>query len=556
MRTNTQEPPSTALLEAALAYCPRVLIEQYESKPLLRLAIDVLSVFATFVVVKKVVLLVTRLPLEGYQAWSMTLALVSQVHWLWWVATLLAACLLSVYGALLTPWSKLGWGESRDIETNYRALRIFVVAIAVVVVWPFVTYDYNHFLGQSHTVDRLLAVGLLIALWWRPVFVLPLVVLLFSIMWQFIQPPLGGSILAHKLQVLYPLMLFSSAFLVYSATGRMPCKAFAALLLCMLGAAYWEAALAKFELGWLAHNQLHLIMPAAYSHGWLNALDPNTITKLAQGIRPFETVAQYAVMIIEAACLFILAHRKLAQGLLASLIVFHIGVFVIYGFFFWTWIAVNAATIWLIWRVQPQVFGSRGLIFGIPLVLFGSLWAHAPHLGWLDTRLTYTYQVQGIDMHGNVHDLAPSYFAPYEDVFTMASLSYLADHPALTSPYGVTSDRVLAQTLVNQDLSRELVEQLEARVDYNPRDAKKQRFINFMQTFAHNRAAAENRACWLRALQPPRQFWGRYEHGDCQWDVSLNEVVVKEVTTAFNDTGPEVLRELTVVRIPLETAQN
>ncbi len=110
--------------------------------------------------------------------------------------------------AMWRGWSELDHGI---------ALRRFILVSAFVMAWSFSTYDYNLFFDRGHAVDRLLLIGLLPLIWWRPVFVLPFLAVLIPVIWQF-DHPLGGYSWTDKSMVVRVLILFSAALVMLAMT--------------------------------------------------------------------------------------------------------------------------------------------------------------------------------------------------------------------------------------------------------------------------------------------------------------------------------------------------
>lgn len=492
-------------------------------------------------VLTKVFLQYTRLPENAYTQWSIGAQLVLNSNILLTGAVLVGAAVLCWRGALLARWQVLPQG---------RQLCVFVVLLQLVLTYPFVSYGYNHYFDQAHLLDRIVLLLLALATINRPAFVFPFIGLLMAMIWQFAEPGLGGSIFAHKLQVVYPLILFAAAWLVYAVTRRFPMRTFVVLTSSLVAAAYWQAAVAKHALNWLQTNELHLIIPAAFNHGWLGTMTPQQINQLALALAPLDAPLQYLVMFVEAACVIMLAQRRWAMGLLAALITFHAGVFAYYGFLFWTWATLNAALIWLLASCRPDVFGWRTVLLTAPLIVFGATWAHAPALGWLDTRIGYTYQLQATTLAGEEIRLAPGFFAPYEDAFTMTGFSYLSPHAVLTGPYAVSHDAELAARL-RSPLDITQLQALEADQAPGLDSRRAAVFTGFVRRFVVNRRNNGNRHRWLSYLPSLPQFWGWRTDEQTDPAGKISRIRVIEVTTAFGPDGPVQLRRLQVANITI-----
>lgn len=205
---------------------------------------------------------------------------------------------------------------------------------------------------------------------------------------------------------------------------------------------------------------------AAYAHGWRVSFQPSEIVNLARMISWFDFPMMGFVFLTESAFLFILWRRSLAVVLLSAIMMFHLGVFFLYGYLFWTWILLNAALVILLARDRHKIsiFGRPQLAISVVLIAFSSWWAHPSHLGWYDTRMTYTYRYEATGESGARYTIAPRFFEPYGDVFTMSNFGYLpTDHGMLVYPYGITTNRERAERTL-QARTREEIFFLESEI--------------------------------------------------------------------------------------------
>ncbi len=161
------------------------------ARQILRLSL----LLVTFVAFTTLVERLTHLPTAAYEQTSPSIELVKRVGWLATFVLISATAVLAHLGRLLAPWDALQLG---------RELRLFVVLLGVGIAWPLVTAGHNFYFDQGYLADKVLLVALVPLTWWRPVFVFPLTVVAYLLLWQLGEPSLGGSIFAHKLQVLRP----------------------------------------------------------------------------------------------------------------------------------------------------------------------------------------------------------------------------------------------------------------------------------------------------------------------------------------------------------------
>ncbi len=489
-----------------------------------------------------------KMPLVLYgQPWLVG-AQMERLGWMPLLVLVLGCLWLARRGHLLAGWAD--WGGGRE-------LRLFVVGLGALMVWPFATYGFNHFFDQGHYASRLMLIVLLGLSWWRPVFIFPLLALLYTVMGQLSVYALGGSILAHKLQVLHVLNLFAAAWFVRSLTGHRRVDVFWFLSLCLVAGAYWVAFLAKMQIDWFGYGKTFHALPAAYAHGWLGFLDAERIVAFVDLIRPFDGVMQFAVLLFEGGCLLIFSHRRVAAALLAALVVFHTGVFLLFGFLFWTWMALDAALLALVvsgrMRMPVDVFSRRNLFVSLLLISSAAWWARPPVLGWFDTRVNYTYKIDAHMADGTRVRLAPQFFAPYEDVFTMASFGYLvADHPLLVGPYGVSADRRVAEALREPTDAAGLL-RIERELGAARFDAARSAdFANFIKRFVANRNGSGPMGATWYALAPPRQFWS-FDGSLPDAAVPIHAITVVEQTTYFDDHRIAVVREQEVAHFRIDS---
>ena len=163
---------------------------------------------------------------------------------------------------------RLGW---RQIE-NSGTLRLLIFSIAVIFAWTYSTYDYNLYFDRAHHFDRALLLCLGGLILYHPAFVIPFLLVLHLIVFQF-ELPLRIYSWTDKLAPLQVLILFS-AFLVLRVFRKVRVSVFIFMTLCLVGAHYFAAAQAKLLLGdklfaWVLENRLDNLFVSSYINGWL-----------------------------------------------------------------------------------------------------------------------------------------------------------------------------------------------------------------------------------------------------------------------------------------------
>jgi len=465
------------------------------------------------------------------------------MHWTAAIALLIVTALSVTTGAWKINWHQFEFG---------RQLRKFILLLATVMVWFVVTLDHNAYFNQGFFADRLILLTVLALFFWRPIFIFPLLIVTYMLFWQLAEPRLNnGSHFAHKLQVLHVLNLFAAWFLLHAHNKKYRLSHFIFLTGCLVASAYWVPAFKKILIGWLYEGELFTMHLNAYAHGWLSFLEPQTIVKISSVTAIFEWPMRVFVLVIEAACILFFWKRRFALFLLTSLCVFHLGVFYLFGYFFWTWILLNIAFISLLLRVtsaQHSVFTPPYLVLGVVLIFSAKIWCNPASLAWIDGRLTYTYRFVAVGESQTQYQLPFDYFEPYGDVFTMSNFSYLSDnHKMLANPYGSTN-RSTAKSLQSVKTIDELItlEKNKGWTSYNQEQTK--HFRDFLTQYIRNKNA-NNKNKWLNAIAPPRQFWTQGRGNEYTGQEPIISVIVEEVTTLFNGTELSEIRNLDLMEV-------
>lgn len=450
---------------------------------------------------------------------------------------------------VVSPWQSLQQGHR---------IRLFVCFVSFIVVWPAITLGYNYYFDQYFLVDRLVLALLFILLWWRPVFIYPLIVLTTLLLFQAKQPDLGGSIMAHKLQVINALYIFAGAFLVYIIFNARNLSVYVFLTCCYVASAYWLPAFTKIQLGWFDFGSLSHVPLASYAHGWLNFLAVEQVVNFSKFVEQIDLPLKLLVILFEAGSILFMLYRGISMLLLVCLITFHFAVFVLLGFFFWTWILLDVAVLILLFKDRKlnsfRIYNKPYFIISIPLIFFCQYWANPPALAWFDTRASYTFELQAETDSGEKMAIPPEYFRPYEDVFTMQAFNYLVkQHNQLLGPYGVTNNRKIANDL-EQPLSAAQFLEMEREDGHNYYNEKrKKQFNEFVLLFIQNRNKRVNTPLleW-ESFAPPKQFWGDNSELKNLDGKIIKQVTIVGKTTLFDDEQVEIIRqiELSTLIIP------
>ncbi len=460
------------------------------------------ALVAIFVVIDQIVLRITDLGEAGYTRPSLILESMTRLG-------LAVPVLLALWGIAL--WRTGSFGLRWPGFERGWSFRLPVGAAVVLLTWWFSTYEYNLFLDRAHLFDRLVLILLGALTLWRPVFAVPWLLVVTTIIQQF-QYPIGGYSVAEQYQLVRVVELFIALMVIRLIVGRWRNADFVVVLVCLVAGAYWVPGVGKARLGWLqvgAHVEKNLF--SSYAYGWLGSLSTDTVSSVGRFLRPLAWPMLIGTAVVEFGAVFILWSRRNLVGWLGLFIAFHLGVMALTGIFFWRWIVLEVALLAFLLRHRllaslPTFTWSHALI-GTGLVVTAPLWSMPVNLAWLDAPVAYAYRFVATDASGQTGELAPGFFRPFDYQFSLAGFDYLsADTKLLPHYWGAVGTRDLLEELYDADSASEVL-QVEAELGTVLFDEERAAdFDRFVTTFVSNWNDHPDRGA-LSALQPPPQLW-------------------------------------------------
>ena len=466
-----------------------------------------------------------------------------------WLALFIAIVIFLIYRGL----TQLDWP---DMDQG-RKIKLFILALCSILSWFLITTEYNFYFSQGYYLEKSTLLLLTVLLFWRPFFIIPWLIFAFLLLWQLQHPSLNnGSHFPHKLQVLHILTLFCAWVIFHTLFRHSRSRDFLFLSACLIASAYWAPALEKLLIRWVYSGELYLMLLNSHAHGWLSFIDTDRYSRIFDLLRPMDLWIRIVVMFLEAGCLFIAYRRAFTTSILLGLSVFHCGVFLLFGYFFWTWIFLNLSFVFLLIKLKNQpnsdFFTQHHLIFGIALIITGKFWCYPSSLGWIDGRMTYTYRYTAVTENDSRYVIPFAYFEPYGDVFTMANFSYTVNtHKLLPNPYGSTNRR-FAQLLIEAEDLEDIIT-IENKFGVNRYDEnKKEIFENFVKHFILNKNNNPDRSNQLQRFAPPRQFWTHPRNPQLPEDETIKELIMTEVTTFYDGTKSREIRTIEMMRIKID----
>ncbi|MEZ5066040.1 MAG: hypothetical protein R3B81_15010 [bacterium] len=450
--------------------------------------------------------------------------------------------------ALLAGWNRLEHGGR---------LRAFVAVVLFVLAWDFSTYEPNHWVGQVHAVDRLLLLAFAAAALFRPLFLLPFLLVLYPIIWQF-DVPLGAHMWGIELSATRLLILFLAAWVVTAITGKRRADDYVYLAVCVFAVGYWWPGFGKLRLGWFLDNPTHDIVAAAHTHGWHRSWTAERVAEFARACAPLDPLGRAGTLLFEVGAPLVLVWRRITPWFFVGWIGFHAGVFLMVGYVFWKWALIGAAFLFLIgvrgvprfalWNPVRAV-ASVAVIVGLPLVLWP-----ITQLAWYDTGLSYALRYEAVDAQGRRWDWAAPEFAPFTDRFVMSMFDAVTPEAHATGPYGVTKTRDVAEAVRRASHMGIMWVEMElcAREgnDYDP--ARRAAFESFVRDFVRHRNETRGARPWWRRIAPPSMLQCATAGPRWPEDSPVVRVDVDLVVAFFDGKTYEIVRRNPISRIEIE----
>lgn len=325
--------------------------------------------------------------------------------------------------AAVVVWLRRGlrWGDVPDGPL----VRIVLLAAAGTLVVSLAFYEPNWFLGRSHLVDRALLVGLFVLVVWRPIALVPFIILAGVMTFQF-AVPLGRYTLNDKRLVVDVVILFclaTGAGIMHRAGGV---RAFIGAVGVLLVSWYLVAAVGKINLRWLQREELANMTRSAHLIGWLPG---STAGRVAELVARTDWLLIPAAIVVELATILFLLGRRPALAALLALPGLHLMVFLLSGIFFWKWMILEAALIVLVVRCRKETFSTFGpalVILALPFAFLSPRLFGVATLAWYDTSYSVNLELEAVGTSGAVYRVDRDDMAPYELLLTQGRLGFLA----------------------------------------------------------------------------------------------------------------------------------
>lgn len=508
--------------------------------PFFELSLRTGTLLALYVFADRLLMRMTPPPFAYYREPFIYWGFLKHVFSNWYIIPFVFALIAAFFfrRELFRPWTDLGQGKS---------LRFLLTLAAGLLAWPFATYDYSLYFDQGHYADRLLLLLLVPMIYWRPVFVLPFLTALLPVIWQF--TVLVAYSWAAPFLLIRLLTLFVACFAVQAVAKRFPLKDFVFLSGCLLAAHYWLSGWGKFSWDWFRYDEVLLMLPYSYSNGWLKQLHPDTILAVLQALNPLNGFFKVFVLVVEFGSFLFFYSPKFPLFFLSGWMLFHVGVFLFSGICFWMWVTLEIGFLWLFLRkggfLSLPVFTRSHLLLSTVLIVSGSYWCKPAKLFWYDLPFSYSYRVEATAVDGEIYQLPPTFFSPYDYQFIMSGLAYLGSHPVVllsdVREYPGVARQLMAISSADEFFVKE---KLHGGIKYYSEGATS--FDLFVKEFVTNWNRRLSKDTWLSHLQAPGLLWNHREGKTFEPPRKIARIKIIQVTSLFGRGHYAEIRKIPV----------
>jgi len=466
---------------------------------------------------------------------------------------------------------KLKWEEI--IDRNNIIIKYFIFFIFSIYAWGVITLDYNLYFDNAYHLDRVILLVLFILSFRFPIIFIYFVILSLIFYNQVSYPdfdclfPRVYINVKPLLEVLILLIVFIFLKQLYK---KLSILAFFIVVICFHAANYFipglgKIALSEYYIDWIWVNDLGNILIAKYTQGWLSEfVSLETIQIVVGWVSAFTVPMQFFAFITQVIVLFVFINKRFSILLFISFELLHLGIFLASGIFFWRWVLLNSAIVYVITKLNTddirKIFNYKVMLFSIPFIFLGHGFFHAYTLAWYDTPLNNFHQIYAKTEDGKKHKIDVNLFAPYERVLYINTLNCFIDKP-LKSRWD-TVDRGIMKELTSLSEGTDYgsltknIHNFEQKYGKNEFDKiKQEKIINFLKIFFKNlNNYKTNQTIWSH-FSPMRHMYLSFD-----WDAPLHKhSKIKEIEIVFYKNFYDYkhnklifLEEKSLIKIPID----
>jgi hypothetical protein len=453
------------------------------------------------------------------------------------------SCLAAALAAAIA-WSparlRTGW---HDVEHG-AALRWLALAPLALLAWSSSLYRYNFLAGQWHVADRALVIVLAGAALYRPLALIPFVLMVRVVAGQFALP--FGTESAQNIDAILvaALVVLAAVYAMHVVTGTTHSAPALLVLSTIIASRFFVPGLGKLALGWWGSNQLSNFPLSAYTAGWLAQTSGWWARAMSSLATTFDIPLRLGTLVVEVGAAVAVVHDRLFRGWLLLAVAFHATIFAFTGFWFLAWVALETSLLVVLSRrgLREWVAQNRapelGLLAAAIVILAGGRLYQPPALTWLDGPVSYGYELEGTGSSGAEYHVPLGVAAPFAQDLSFLRLQLAATRHA-SAAYGALGTRAEFDALNAVESWEGLARYERALPPPAPADhATSERFL--MAVLDHiNR---DGPGPWF-VRPPPPHFWNGRPAPVYRYQEPLVRLDVIRVTGLHLDDGQRFRRE-------------
>jgi hypothetical protein len=425
----------------------------------------------------------------------------------------------------LAGWDRLEHGD---------AVRLFAMPLVVLSAWYHAFYSYNFFLDEWHHLDRLVIIGLAIAVWWRPIFLVPLVLVARVIDAQFLVPFVQSPGTNIGELLLMCLLVVAAALVGFALHGDGRISGVVLVMSAVVASHFFEPGRSKVSMGWATNSDLREFARASYTAGWRGAGDGTWSDSLASIVDTLHLPIILGTLVLEAGALIAVANYRLLRWWLVGWILLHGAIFAVSGFWLFEWVVVELLLLILLFRrdlrdsLRENDTPARALL-AVGLVAIGAVLFHPPKLAWLDAPVSYGYEIEAVGASGTRYSVPLSEFGSLSENIGFGFVGFRPEPNAVYSYGGVNSTWLLDQL---RDVSTfDDLDTLESSFDETPDDVRvssEQLVVSWLEHTNDDRGST-----WF-LISPVSRYWTSVDGPEHDGDEQLISVEVIRVRSIHN----------------------
>jgi len=454
----------------------------------------------------------------------------------------------TVSAYLIYNHSKTSWSQFSD----YKLLRIFLYAVTFPIFWEQFFYDYNFYLNTDALIDKSLLLAFMLLIFIHPLFSF-MVLFVGYIFFLSISFPFD-SIGAHlpEFTAIYHILMLFISFILLKSTNKfknIDTKLFIFLALTIHASNYFIPGIAKIEISpngweWAFSDEINNLFVSAYVSGWFGFLKQETVLWIVNYLNHIDIVFTISNMFIQLGAIFLLYRKNISLFMFILFELFHIGILLMSGIFFWQWIILNLGFIYTIKHLSKEnldfLYNKKMFVIFVSIVLLSPLIYRPFVFAWWDSNLNTVYDIYAVNEKNETIKLNSQDLSPYDEIFAQnAKLSFIDSEKTLVNNRGIllkdtnlySSSYILLRNYIDSNskhqnkshfynksfiiydaLERantidEVKSVLEEYGVCNYSEEKKKVFTNFLQTYFKNYNKKREKASLCKKLGAPYMLY-------------------------------------------------